>query len=82
MERCARLLRDAHAAAALHGWSKSRHRHYATTDVPLWRIAASHPWVRLAIDSELHPAVGGVLGQHGFNLFWFGAVTLIGAIFI
>ncbi len=32
--------------------------------------------------AEHHPAVGGVLGQHGFNLFWFGAVTLIGAIFI
>ncbi|MEM7115618.1 MAG: hypothetical protein AAF614_24465 [Chloroflexota bacterium] len=27
-------------------------------------------------------AVGGLLGQHGFNLFWIGAVTLICAFFI
>ncbi len=27
-------------------------------------------------------AVGAVLGQHGFNLFWIGAVTLICAFFI
>lgn len=27
-------------------------------------------------------AVGGLLGQHGFNLFWIGAVTLISAFFI
>ena len=32
--------------------------------------------------AEHRPAVGGVLGQHSFNLFWFAAVTLIGAIFI
>ncbi|MEL7120338.1 MAG: hypothetical protein AAFO07_12880 [Bacteroidota bacterium] len=27
-------------------------------------------------------ALGGVLGQHGFNLFWFGAVTTIGGVYI
>ena len=27
-------------------------------------------------------AVGALLGQHGFNLFWFGIVTLICAFFI
>lgn len=27
-------------------------------------------------------AVGGLLGQHGFNLFWIGLVTLICAFFI
>ncbi|MEM7335716.1 MAG: hypothetical protein AAF490_26805 [Chloroflexota bacterium] len=27
-------------------------------------------------------AVGGLLGQHGFNLFWIGFVTLISAFFI
>jgi hypothetical protein len=27
-------------------------------------------------------AVGGLLGQHGFNLFWFGLVTLICAFYI
>ncbi|MEM7645505.1 MAG: hypothetical protein AAF203_01235 [Pseudomonadota bacterium] len=40
-----------------------------------------------AVDPELlkmdyHPAVGGILGQHGFNLLWFGVVTTIGAFFI
>ncbi|MEM9530551.1 MAG: hypothetical protein AAGA23_06510 [Pseudomonadota bacterium] len=29
-----------------------------------------------------HPAVNGILDQHGWNLLWGGAVTLIGAIFI
>ena len=27
-------------------------------------------------------AVGGILNQHGFNLFWFGLFTIIGAYFI
>lgn len=27
-------------------------------------------------------AVGGILGQHGFNLLWFGIVTLICSVFI
>ncbi|MEM6633590.1 MAG: hypothetical protein AAF694_28210 [Bacteroidota bacterium] len=29
---------------------------------------------------EYPNAVGGILGQHGFNLLWFGLVTTIGAI--
>ena len=28
------------------------------------------------------PAVGGILNQHGWNLLWFGVVTIIGAVFI
>lgn len=40
-----------------------------------------------AVDPELiagdfHPAVGAILNQHGFNLFWIGAFTVIGGIFI
>lgn len=31
---------------------------------------------------DYHPAVGGILNQHGFNLLWFGIVTTVGAIFI
>ena len=27
-------------------------------------------------------ALGGILGQHGYNLLWFGIVTTIGGIFI
>ena len=61
-ERCAALLRDAHAAASLHGWTKARHRHYATTDVPLWRVSSSHAWVRAAVDAELLPALGAAYG--------------------
>ena len=34
------------------------------------------------LDIEYPDAVGGILGQHGFNLLWFGIVTLIGAVFI
>ncbi len=32
--------------------------------------------------AEYHPAVGGILNQHGFNLLWIGLATLIGAVFI
>ena len=32
--------------------------------------------------TDYHPATGAILNQHGWNLFWFGAVTLIGGIFI
>ena len=31
---------------------------------------------------EYHAAVGGILNQHGWNLAWFGAATVIGAAFI
>lgn len=34
------------------------------------------------LQSDFHPAVGGVLDQHGFNLLWGGAVTITGAVFI
>ena len=31
---------------------------------------------------DYHPAVGGVLNQHAWNLAWFGLATIIGAVFI
>lgn len=31
------------------------------------------------LDAPCHQAVGGILKQHGWNLPWFGLVTLIGA---
>lgn len=31
---------------------------------------------------DYHPAVAGVINQHGMNLLWFGLVTIIGAVFI
>lgn len=31
---------------------------------------------------DYHPAVGGVLNQHGFNLLWIGLATIVGAVFI
>lgn len=34
------------------------------------------------LEADYHPAVGGVLNQHGWNLLWGGAVTFIGAILI
>lgn len=34
------------------------------------------------LEGEYHPAVGGILSQHGWNLLWGGAVTVIGAVFI
>jgi CHASE2 domain-containing sensor protein len=40
-----------------------------------------------AVDSALlvgpyHEAVGAVINQHGFNLLWIGAFTLVGAFYI
>ncbi|WP_298818218.1 hypothetical protein [uncultured Roseibium sp.] len=32
--------------------------------------------------SNYHPAVEGILNQHGWNLLWFGLVTILGAWFI
>ena len=32
--------------------------------------------------NDYHPAVGAVVNQHGFNLLWIGAFTLIGGIYI
>ena len=36
----------------------------------------------LALQAEYHPAVGGILNQHGWNLLWGGLVTAVGAVFI
>ena len=35
-----------------------------------------------ALALDYHAAVGGVVNQHGWNLAWFGIVTIIGAVFI
>ena len=35
-----------------------------------------------ALQRDYHPAVGGVLNQHAWNLLWGGLVTVIGAVFI
>lgn len=34
------------------------------------------------IEMDYPNAAGAIIGQHGFNLFWVGVVTLIGGIFI
>lgn len=31
---------------------------------------------------DYHPAVGAILNQHGFNLLWIGAFTVVGAVMI
>ncbi len=36
----------------------------------------------MVLAAEYHPAVGGILNQHGFNLLWVGLVTVVGADFI
>lgn len=35
-----------------------------------------------ALAAEYHPAVGGLLKQHGWNLMWFGVATIIGGVLI
>jgi len=34
------------------------------------------------LEADYHDAVGAVINQHGFNLLWIGAFTVIGAIYI
>lgn len=34
------------------------------------------------LEADYHPAAGGILNQHGWNLLWGGLVTVIGAVFI
>lgn len=34
------------------------------------------------ITGDFHPAVGALLNQHGFNLLWIGAFTVVGAFYI
>jgi len=34
------------------------------------------------LEADYHPAVGGLLNQHGWNLLWGGFVTIVGAVFI
>lgn len=34
------------------------------------------------LQADYHPAVGGILNQHGWNLFWGGIVTVIGGVFV
>ena len=35
-----------------------------------------------ALEADYHPAIGGVLNQHAWNLLWGGFVTVVGAVFI
>ncbi|MEM9619937.1 MAG: hypothetical protein AAF936_18435 [Pseudomonadota bacterium] len=35
-----------------------------------------------ALAADYHPAVNGILDQHGWNLLWGGFATVVGAIFI
>lgn len=32
--------------------------------------------------SDYHPAIEAIVNQHGWNLFWAGGVTIVGAVFI
>ena len=34
------------------------------------------------LEADYHPAVNGILDQHGWNLLWGGLATVIGAVFI
>ncbi len=34
------------------------------------------------LEADYHPAVNGILDQHGWNLLWGGLATIIGAFFI
>ena len=47
------LLHNALASAARLGWTTGRHRHHATTDLPLWTIPDSFGWVRQSLDEEV-----------------------------
>lgn len=36
----------------------------------------------MLVANDFHPAVSAILNQHGFNLLWIGAFTVVGGVFI
>lgn len=34
------------------------------------------------LENDYHPAVGALVNQHGFNLLWIGAFTVVGGVFV
>ena len=34
------------------------------------------------LSGDYHPAIGGILNQHGWNLLWFGGAMLVGGVMI
>ena len=51
-------------AASLHGWQGKRHKHYATEDIPLWRLGAkAAAWVRERVSTTIFPAMSAAFGM-------------------
>ena len=61
-DECAWLVAELTRSAAHDGWQTARHRHYATTDAPLWRAAKAAAWVRRRLGSTVLPAFSELFG--------------------
>ena len=59
---CSWLLRELRDAASLHGWHGSRHRHYATEDLPLWQAPVAASWVRQQVQERIFPCMAAAFG--------------------
>jgi len=67
---CEWLIAEVTHAVAHDGWQTARHRHFATTDVPLWRAAKAAAWVRRRLGSTVLPLFSEMFGiaQHRLAL--------------
>jgi hypothetical protein len=61
-EDCDWLLRALRTAAAQDGWHTSRHRHYATTDYPIWGAAEAAAFVRRTVELRVLPCLYSEFG--------------------
>ena len=62
--------------------SRGQTAHFLTSDASGGFSAIADAVDSALLQADYHPAVGGILNQHGWNLGWFGVATIIGAIFI
>ena len=69
VSECDWLLAEVGEAASLHGWQGKRHKHYATEDIPLWRLGAkAAAWVRERVSTTIFPAMSAAFGMASTDL--------------
>jgi hypothetical protein len=69
VDECTRVLEAVITAGAASGWTTSRHRNYATTDIPLSDLPDPlvSTWVRAAVQTRVFPAMTNAFGLKDSN---------------
>ena len=57
LEETALVRREVNHVVAEHGWCKTRHASYQTTDLPCHQVARLDPWVRSTLSRRLFPRI-------------------------